>query len=92
MKLILRFIRLLIVIAVIILLASGLWGYFILQGALQQPLQVDQPTSLDVASGSTPARVLSQLERDGIIERAQWLRRYWQWQMPNSVLQVGVPA
>lgn len=89
MKLILRFIRLLIVLSVFLLLAVGFWGYLTLEDVLEQPVRVDEPVSLDVAPGSTPARVLVNLERDGLIDRAQWLRRYWQWQMPDSVLQVG---
>tara|TARA_R110001599_G_scaffold100484_4_gene257512 strand:- start:44254 stop:45321 length:1068 start_codon:yes stop_codon:yes gene_type:complete len=88
-KLILRFIRLVIVMSVVSFSAIGLWGYLTLEDVLEQPVRVDEPTSLDVAPGSTPAGVLANLERDGVIDRAQWLRRYWQWQMPDSVLQVG---
>ncbi|WP_373185467.1 endolytic transglycosylase MltG [Halopseudomonas sp.] len=85
----LRFTLLVSVIAVISLLGVGIWGYSTMQEALRQPINVQQPTPLEVAPGSTPGRVLGQLERDGVIERAQWLRRYWQLQMPDSVLQVG---
>ena len=89
MKSILRLFVFLIVISAISLIGVGAWGYFVLQQTLQQPLGVDSPTALEVAPGSTPASVLAGLERDGVIERAQWLRRYWQWQMPEAVLQVG---
>jgi UPF0755 protein len=88
-KLILRLIRLVVVISILFIFTCGVWGYFTLQSALSQPLQVVEPASMDVAPGSTPARVLEQLERDGIIERAHWLRRYWQWLMPDAVLHVG---
>ncbi|GGD03958.1 aminodeoxychorismate lyase [Halopseudomonas salina] len=89
MKLILRIVRLLIVLSVFSFLAVGLWAYLTLEDVLEQPVRVDEPVSLDVVPGSTPARVLANLENDGRIDRAQWLRRYWQWQMPDSVLQVG---
>lgn len=89
MKSILRYILLVLVIAAFSLLGVGVWGYATMQAALQQPVRVEQPTTLEVPVGSTPGRVLGKLERDGVLERSQWLRRYWQWQMPQAVLQVG---
>ena len=65
------------------------WAYLTLQATLQQPLHLDAVDTLDVLPGSTPARIFTELENRGVIERASWLRRYWQWQMPNTVLQVG---
>lgn len=67
----------------------GLWGYVTLQETLTQPLQIEMTDSLDVPPGSTPASVFSRLEKRGVIKRAAWLRRFWQWQMPAAVLHVG---
>lgn len=89
MKRIIRTLFLLIVFTVISLLAVGVWGYFTLQATLDQPLRIELVDQLEVPPGSTPARVFSGLEREGVIERANWVRRYWQWQMPQAVLQVG---
>ncbi|MBQ0741709.1 MAG: endolytic transglycosylase MltG [Pseudomonas sp.] len=88
-KSILRFFRLLIVLTIFLVGGVALWGYFTLQSALDQPLQVEQVQNLDVPSGSSPARIFSRLEQDGILHSSEWLRRYWQWQKPDAVLQVG---
>lgn len=89
MKSIIRLFLLVIVFTAFSLLGAAGWGYLTLQQTLQQPLHIDTATTLEVAPGSTPASLLGALERDGVIERATWLRRYWQWQMPEAVLQVG---
>nr|WP_090276361.1 endolytic transglycosylase MltG [Halopseudomonas litoralis] len=78
-----------IVLAVFFLVAVGGWGYFTLQSTLDQPLRIDVADTLEVPAGSTPAGVFAGLEQRGVIERANWVRRYWQWQMPETVLQVG---
>ena len=89
MKLIIKILSLLIVFTVVLILAVGSWGYFTLQATLSQPLRIELVDTLEVPTGSTPARVFSRLESEGVIERAGWVRRYWQWQMPDAVLQVG---
>lgn len=89
MKSIIRFFSLAIVFLVIISVGIVLWGYLTLQSALDQPLQVETLQNLDVAPGSSPARIFSQLEQDGVLHSSEWLRRYWQWRKPNAVLQVG---
>lgn len=89
MKSILRFVLYVFVITGILVLSAAIWGYFTLEQTLEQPLQIEGPTTLEVPPGSNPGGVLGQLERDGVLDHAQWLRRYWQWQLPDSVLQVG---
>ncbi|WP_231703210.1 endolytic transglycosylase MltG [Halopseudomonas pelagia] len=89
MKSILRLFRLLFVLTLFLVGGLALWGYFTLQSALDQPLQVELVQNLDVPSGSSPARIFSRLEQDGILHSSEWLRRYWQWQKPDAVLQVG---
>lgn len=89
MKFILKLLGLAIVLSVIVTIGGALWAYFTLQSALDQPLQVEQVQNLDVPSGSTPARIFSQLEQQGVLHSSAWLRRYWQWQKPNAVLQIG---
>lgn len=89
MKFIIKILLLVIVFSVVFVLAAGSWGYFTLQATLSQPLRIELVDTLEVPTGSTPARVFSRLENEGVIERAGWVRRYWQWQMPDAVLQVG---
>lgn len=89
MKFIIKILLLVIVFSVVFVLAVGSWGYFTLQATLSQPLRIELVDTLEVPTGSTPARVFSRLENEGVIERAGWVRRYWQWQMPDAVLQVG---
>lgn len=89
MKSILRFFRLLIVLSLVISIGVVVWGYLTLESALDQPLQVELVQNLDVPAGSSPARILSQLEREGVLHSAVWLRRYWQWQKPQAVMQTG---
>lgn len=84
-----KYVFLLFVFAGICLASLALWGYSSLQTVLQQPLQIEAPQSLDVPVGTSPARLFAQLEQDGMLTRGQWLRRYWQWQTPGAVLQVG---
>ena len=88
-KSILRLFVLVVVLSVIVTISGALWAYFTLQSALDQPLQVELVQSLDVPSGSSPARIFSQLEQQGVLHSSVWLRRYWQWQKPGAVLQVG---
>lgn len=89
MKSFLKFFGLAIVFAVIIAASVAAWGYYTLRSALDQPLQVELVQNLDVPSGSSPARILAQLEQQGVLHSSAWLRRYWQWQKPDAVLQVG---
>ena len=60
-----------------------------LSSTLNQPLRIDAAQTLDVVPGSTPARVLGELEERDVLARSQWIRRYWQWTTPNVMLQVG---
>ena len=79
----------LIVLSLVLAAGVGAWGYLTLQATLNQPLRIEITDTLEVPPGSSPARLFSRLEGSGIIERANWVRRYWQWQMPDTVLQVG---
>src|SRR5690606_792372 len=74
---------------VVLVLAAAGWGYFTLQNTLNQPLRITVADTLEVPPGSTPASVFAGLENRGVIERAAWVRRYWQWRMPDTILQVG---
>lgn len=89
MKLIVKIVALLVVLIVFFLASIGTWGYFTLQATLNQPLRIEWVDSLEVPPGSTPARVFADMQSRGIIERAGWVRRYWQWQMPEAVLHAG---
>ena len=89
MKYLIKFSLYLVVFLALVAAGSGLWGYLTLHSTLNQPLRIDVADTLDVPPGSTPARVFAGLENRAVIERAAWVRRYWQWQMPDTVLQVG---
>lgn len=89
LKWFIRFLIKTIVLSLVLLVGVGLWGYYTLESTLNQSLQIEVADTLDVPPGSTPARVFFSLEQRGVIERSSWVRRYWQWQMPDTVLQVG---
>ena len=89
MKAFIKFLGLVIVFSAISVAATGAWGYFTLQATLTQPLQIEIVDTLEVPPGSTPARILAGLESRGVIQRASWVRRYWQWQMPDTILHAG---
>ncbi|SDS35686.1 UPF0755 protein [Halopseudomonas xinjiangensis] len=82
-------IALAIVFIIVLLFVLAVGGYLVLASALNQPLRIDAPQTLDVTPGSTPGRVLASLEQRDVLSRSQWIRRYWQWKMPDAVLQVG---
>lgn len=89
MKLLKKVLKFSIAATFIGIVGVGLWGYFTLQSTLAQPLQIEVSDNLDVPPGSSPASVFSSLESRGVIQRAAWVRRFWQWQMPGAILQVG---
>ncbi|KKN99551.1 hypothetical protein LCGC14_0136420 [marine sediment metagenome] len=89
MKILGKIIVFLFVVGTLLVLGGGLWGFLTLQTALHQPLQLQEPRTLDVPPGSTPAGVFAKLEREQVLDDSAWLRRYWQWQMEGAVLHVG---
>lgn len=89
MKKLIKFLFLLVVFTTIIAAGVALWGYQVLQQTLHQPLQIEEPVTLDVVPGTSPARLFADLQQRQWLERGQLLRRYWQWQTPEAVLQVG---
>lgn len=89
MKSFIKLLKLLIVLSIVSVSCVAVWGYFTLQSTLAQPLQIEISDTLDVPPGSTPGSVFAGLEQRGVIQRSAWLRRYWQWQMPGTILQVG---
>ena len=89
MKSIGKFLVVVLFLSVVTALCGGVWGFVTLQRALHQPLQLSEPETLVVQPGSSPARVFSELQQQGVLHDAAWLRRYWQWQMEGAVLHVG---
>lgn len=89
MKRFLRFIILLIVFIAVVAGCAAVAGYLVMQSTLNQTLRIQVADTLDVQPGSSPARVLADMEQRNILSRGAWLRRYWQWRMPPTVLQVG---
>ena len=89
MKSFIKKVSLLVVLVVFIAVAAALGGYLVLQATLNQELNLEIVDTLEVQPGSTPGKVFNGLEEQGILERSAWIRRYWQWRMPDTVLQVG---
>lgn len=67
-------------------LATGAW---LISSSVQQPLAIDEPRLLEVAPGDTPSGLLNRLERDGLIDRALWVRLYWRFNLADSTLHRG---
>ena len=78
MKSIGKFLVVVLFLGVVTALCGGVWGFVTLQRALHQPLQLSEPETLVVQPGSSPARVFSELQQQGVLHDAAWLRRYWQ--------------
>lgn len=63
---------------------------FWMQGeVLEQPLQLDEEQVLNVPAGSTPNGVLLQLEQQGVLRGALWLRLGWRLQGHVQPLHTG---
>nr|WP_178117684.1 endolytic transglycosylase MltG [Pseudomonas sp. R5(2019)] len=60
-----------------------------MQSALEQALILPQEQLLEVPKGSTPTRVFYQLEANGIIDDAFWLRLYWRFNLAGTPLHKG---
>lgn len=56
---------------------------------LEQPLQLDKEQVLNVPAGSTPNGLLSQLEQQGVLRGALWLRLGWRLQGYVQPLHTG---
>ena len=73
-----------------LLLATAVAGLFWMQReALEQPLQIDAEQILNVPAGSTPNGLLLQLERQGTLRGAVWLRLAWRLQGYEQPLHSG---
>lgn len=71
------------------LLALGLLAlgaaWWSLQGALKQPLALEQEQIIEVAKGSSPAQQLNRLQAEGVLEGARWLRWYWRFEVQKPL-------
>nr|WP_245399615.1 endolytic transglycosylase MltG [Atopomonas sediminilitoris] len=56
---------------------------------LNQPLQIEAETVVQVQAGDFPARVLRQLEQQNVLQGARWLGLYWRWRWNNPALHQG---
>lgn len=63
--------------------------FWMFHSALEQPLQLEQEQPLIVAEGATPRTLIHELEQEGIIEGALWLRLMWRFQQHTPAVQVG---
>lgn len=69
-----------------LMLGVALW---LQQQALEQELHLSEAQLLDVAPGSTPGQQFLELERNGLIEGAFWLRLYWRLHHAETSLYAG---
>lgn len=69
-----------------LLLGASAWK---IHSALEQPLNITQEELLDVPKGSTPTRTFLELETDGVIKDAFWLRVYWRFNLAGTPIHSG---
>ncbi|QXZ16018.1 endolytic transglycosylase MltG [Pseudomonas sp. AO-1] len=69
-----------------LLLGASAWK---IHSALEQPLNITQEELLDVPKGSTPTRTFLELETDGVIKDAFWLRIYWRFNLAGTPIHTG---
>ena len=69
-----------------LILVSCVW---LQRQALQRPLLLDSEYLLEVAPGATPGGLLNQLETEGVLEDAFWLRLYWRFNLSEKPLHSG---
>lgn len=79
-----------LVVAGLVLCAMAVAGiYWQERAALAQPLRLTQPRQLQIKPGATPGGLFRQLQSEGVLRGAFWLRLYWRRQMTGVKLQVG---
>lgn len=81
---------LVLVVVVLALIGGGL--VFVerqQQQALAQHLRLSEPCDLEVRPGATPGGLFRQLEREGVLDGAFWLRLYWHWRLGDAKLPAG---
>lgn len=84
--------RILLVIVVLIILASGAVlgvGYWKYTNALQQPLNITAEQIVVVPPGAAPNTMLNQLEQQGIIKDAFFLKLYWRMEKQGQTIHAG---
>lgn len=69
-----------------LLLAFAGWEQ---RSALEQPLDLDQESLLEVAAGDTPGLLLNRLETEQVLHGAFWLRLYWRFNLVGQPLHSG---
>lgn len=69
-----------------LLMGASAWK---IHSALEQPLNITQEELLDVPKGSTPTRTFLELETDGVIKDAFWLRIYWRFNLAGTPIHSG---
>ncbi|MBQ55613.1 MAG: endolytic transglycosylase MltG [Pseudomonadaceae bacterium] len=69
-----------------LLVAFAAWQQ---HSALQQPLALPAERLVDVPKGSTPGGMLNQLEAEGVLDKAFWLRLYWRFNLKDESLHSG---
>ncbi|MDY0250086.1 MAG: endolytic transglycosylase MltG [Pseudomonas sp.] len=65
------------------------WLFWMQSEVLEQPLQIEAEQVLNVPAGSTPSGLLLQLEQDGVLRGAFWLRLSWRLQSYVQPLHAG---
>lgn len=74
------------VLLLVLSLALAAWR---IHSVLQQPLQLSEERLLVVEPGATPGGLLNQLEGEGVLDGAFWLRLYWRFNLTGQPLHSG---
>lgn len=70
-----------------VLVTGGSWWMY--TSSLEQPLLLEHEQALVVQAGTTPRALIHDLEQQGVIKGALWLRLMWRLQQQAPAVQVG---
>lgn len=85
MKLLIATLVALILVAVVGM-GIGYWQY---HRAIEQSLNLQVEQVIEIPAGASPNTMLSQLEKEGIINDAFFLRLYWRFELKNRAIHTG---
>lgn len=78
------------VVTLILLIGVGLGvGYWKYDNAIKQPLNLQVEQIMEVPMGASPNAMLNQLEKEGIIKDALFVRLYWRFELKNQAIHAG---
>lgn len=85
MRILLNFIVLLLIIAGV----GAFVGYREYNKAIEQPLNIQSQSTVEIPAGVSPSAMLAQLEQQRIIKNAFWIRLYWRLELKGQKIHTG---